>query len=149
MRAVAESDSGVEWMGGTEDVLPPYMTAITPNVARQTAASRLGSHFRLKSLTDMRYAKKAFVFHIAVTSLTLRCVNQFPFHDGPLRTHDAREIAANQSREGNVIPTVNAKTSKVNLRRGKGVPGPERCSEMAIRRLLKSVRDVQSVLANR
>jgi hypothetical protein len=47
------------------EVVPPYTTARTPTVARNTADSRLGSHFRLYSLTVIKYAKNAFVFHMA------------------------------------------------------------------------------------
>jgi hypothetical protein len=49
----------------SEAVEPPYTTTITPSVARTTAAKRRGSHFKLKRYTVIRYAKKAFVFHIA------------------------------------------------------------------------------------
>lgn len=50
------------------------------------------------------YAKNAFVFQIAVTSLT-----------------EAREIAANQRRPGKVIPIVNAITKETKRNRGKAV----------------------------
>jgi len=85
-----------------EAVVPPYITMTVPRVARTTASSRLASHFRLKSLTLMRYAKKALVFQIAVTSLI-----------------DAKDTAANHSNAGHVIPKVMARTKRKNLACGK------------------------------
>ena len=48
-----------------DDEAPPYTTVMTPNVAKDTATNRRGSHRNLKSLTLIRYAKKALVFQIA------------------------------------------------------------------------------------
>ena len=55
------------------EVLLPYMTAIAPDVATTTAARRSGTQSSLKSLTVTTYAKNAFEFQRAVTSVRL-CV---------------------------------------------------------------------------
>lgn len=73
------------------------------------------------------YAKNAFVFQIAVTSLT-----------------EAREIAANQRRPGKVIPIVNANTNKTKRNQGKAAElgGPAKGERWSLTAIDKpSMRD--------
>ena len=120
-------------------VVPPYTTAMTPNVAKDTATNRRVSHCNLKSLTLIRYAKKALVFHIASNQ---GLDNNFLFHIlrklacyiaysekriqifykdlltcrmEKKQTDEASETATNHNNAGIVIPTVRTIASRKNL----------------------------------
>jgi hypothetical protein len=117
-------------------MLPPYTTAKTPIVAMHTAINRRGDHLRLKTFTEMTYAKNALVFHMAVTSLTLWIVSKYWVARDCQRlvTYDAREMAINQRRAGAVKPSVMTETSLRNGRVGNGSPGDVRWDDIATKR---------------
>jgi hypothetical protein len=71
----------------------------------------------------MMYAKKAFVFHIAVTSLSLVVTTERERHISlgrQIDTHGANDTLANQSKEGNVRPSVRKAVRRRKRVYGKG-----------------------------
>jgi len=100
------------------DVLPPYTTVTTPNVAIETATSLRGSHLSLKTFTVIKYAKNAFVFQMAVTSLMLRGFDQTSGSQDEEATYDASDTDANHNNAGRERPVVRARIRPKNLRYG-------------------------------
>jgi hypothetical protein len=114
------------------------MTAITPPVAKRTANIRFPSHGSLYILTVKTYAKNAFAFQMAATSVRLQnsletsiAVAGFYFS-----TYGARETAQNQSKPGRVRPTVISPNMVANLGHGNlassvSVEFPAKCRFIA------------------
>ena len=89
------------------------------------------------------YAKKAFAFQMAATSVRLQNTleTSITLVGFPFQTYGAREMAQNQSRAGRVIPTVISPTMIPNLCNGNlacevSMVFPAMCRLMARDRLL-------------